>query len=112
MLFDWGMLFTVDRRGTYTLTTIHCTWSARSRHVALEGLIVYILLCYNLVAMSHAKSSASAPTVCPISFNPEQYSVAENVQGGTVEVCLTVEENCYGDFSVMLQTGNKSAQGH
>jgi len=81
-------------------------------HVALEGLVLYILLCYNLVAMSHAKSSASAPTVCPISFNPEQYSVAENVQGGTVEVCLTVEENCYGDFSVMLQTGNKSAQGH
>ena len=67
---------------------------------------------YNLVVRSHAKSSASAPTVCPISFNPEQYSVAENVQGGTVEVCLMVEENCYGDFSVMLHTGNKSAQGH
>ena len=62
--------------------------------------------------MSHAKSSASAPTVCPISFNPEQYSVAENVQGGTVEVCLMVEETCYGGFSVILQTGNNSAQGH
>ena len=62
---------------------------------------------YNLVAMSHAKSSASAPTVCPISFNPEQYLVAKNVQGGTVEVCLVVEKNCYGDFSEILQTGNK-----
>ena len=62
--------------------------------------------------MSNAKSSVSAPTVCPISFNSEQYSVAENVLGGTVEVCLMVGDNCYGDFSVMLQTGNRSAQGH
>ena len=77
-----------------------------------EGYGPVHIALYNLVVMSLAKSSASAPTVCPISFNPEQYSVAENVQGGTVEVCLMVEDNCYGDFSVMLQTGNRSAQGH
>ena len=62
--------------------------------------------------MSNAKSSASTPTVCPISFKPEQYSVAENVQGGTVQVCLLVEKTCYGDFIVILQTGNRSAHSH
>ena len=83
------------------------------KHVCgFEGFGPVHIALYNLVVMSHAKSSASAPTVCPISFNPEQYSVAENVLGGTVEVCLMVDDNCYGDFSVMLQTGNNSAQGH
>ena len=52
------------------------------------------------------------PAVCPITFNHEQYSVAEDVQHGEVEVCLEVERNCIGDFSVMLQTRSGSAKGH
>ena len=50
--------------------------------------------------------------VCPILFNPEKYSVAEDVQSGLVKVCLMVERNCIGNFSVMLETRNESAQGH
>ena len=55
---------------------------------------------------------ACIPTVCPIAFSPEQYSVAEDVQGGTVEVCLMVARNCIGAFSVMLQNNDGTATGH
>ena len=45
MLFDRAMLLTVDRRGSYTLTTVDRTWFGRSMYVDLEGLVLYILLC-------------------------------------------------------------------
>ena len=66
--------------------------------------VLYIRLHTNKFLLPH-------PAVCPISFNQEQYYVPENVQGGEVEVCLEVERNCFGDFSVILQTKNGSAKG-